>query len=332
MELIDRFNRKHDYLRISLTDKCNFNCIYCNPVDHLSEKFLREQMLSYEELVRIIDLFAGRLGFKKFRFTGGEPLIRKDIFKFFQNVKQLKDKYKFEIGLTTNGSLLKGNTKKLMGLGLDKLNISLDSLNPAKFFSITQKNEFKKVIDSIDEAISTGFNPLKINTVVIKNVNDDEIPGFVEYAIKKNINIRFIEFMPFGNNQWQNDGFISYGEIKKIVEMHYKLELLESPNSAVAKDYKIAGSNGTVSFISSMSDHFCSTCNRVRISSEGKFRLCLFAEGKHEINFKELFRQGLSDEEIISMLDEIIKQKWEKHPGAEELSLMIENNMLKIGG
>lgn len=328
--LTDRFGRVHDYLRISLTDKCNFRCRYCNPDGNIGGE--RSEVLSYEEILRSIDLFAGKLHFKKFRFTGGEPLARKGFFEFLKEVKVLKDRHNFSLGLTTNGSLLNGKVSLLREIGIDILNISLDSLNNEKFQQITGRNDFETVMDSIYKAEKAGFKPLKVNTVVIKGFNDKEISDFIHFIKNRNINIRFIEFMPFGNNNWMREGFISYREIKKIVETDFELIPIISGKNSVAKDFQIKNYNGKVSFISSVSEHFCSTCNRVRLTSNGSFRLCLFSDGDQKINFKKLFRSGLSDIEIINRLQEAMQYKWENHPEANELSCKLENNMLKIGG
>ena len=331
MKLVDRFNRIHDYLRISLTDKCNYNCVYCNP-NKLNARNDKANILSFEELLRVIEIFAKELEFKKFRFTGGEPLVRRDVFNFFREVKKLKSIYGFKTGITTNGSLLKGRTREFKASGIDSLNISLDSLNKNNFLSITQKDEADRILNVINEAIENGYSPVKINAVIIKGINDNEILNFVDYFKNLDVNIRFIEFMPFGSNTWERNGFISYKEIKNLVEEKYSLSVLSSDKNSVAKDYQMNNYPAKVSFISSISEHFCSTCNRVRISSTGKFRLCLFSEGKHEINFKELFNKNYSDAEIISQLKEAIQYKWEKHPEPEDLSEMMNNNMMTIGG
>ncbi len=332
MELIDSFNRKHDYLRISLTDRCNYNCVYCNPNHRTVGGKGRENLLSFEEIERLIELFAAKLNFKKVRFTGGEPLVRKDVFNFFSRVGILKQKYGLKIGLTTNGSLIYGRVNELKLKGVDNLNISIDSLKPDKFKWITGKDDLPRLLKVIDEAEKAGFNPVKLNVVVIKGINDNEILDFVERFKDRNINVRFIEFMPFGSNEWERNGFLSFREIKEIVERKFALAPLITGENAVAKDFKILGSPGRVSFISSISEHFCSTCNRVRISADGTFRVCLFSRGEQEVNFKELFRSGASDREIIEALRKAILTKWEKHPGAETLSKQIQNNMMEIGG
>jgi cyclic pyranopterin phosphate synthase len=331
MKLIDRFGRVHDYLRISLTDKCNYNCIYCNP-NNLTDETHRNDLLSFEELLRLIEFFAKELEFKKFRFTGGEPLIRKGIMEFFEKLSVLKNKYGFSTGLTTNGSLLKGKARKLKELGLDYLNISLDSLNTQKFHMITKNDELNRILKVIDESIVSGFSPLKVNAVVIKGINDNEIMNFVEYFKEKEVNLRFIEFMPFGSNEWERNGFVSYKEIRQKVKEKFELIKLPAEPNAVAKDYQMISYPLKVSFISSISEHFCSACNRVRISSTGNFRLCLFSEGEHGLNFRELFRGNYSNEEILTKIKNAMNEKWERHPEAEELTALAENNMMTIGG
>ena len=332
MNLIDNYKRKHDYLRISLTDKCNFNCVYCNPKKHFIKGLQKDYLLTFEEIERIVKLFAGKLGFKKIRFTGGEPLVRKDVFKLFEKVGNLKKDYGLKLGITTNGSLVVNKTGLLKKFGFDNLNISLDTLDKEKFYKITGKDDLEKIIGVIEEAERNGFNPVKVNVVVIKDINYNEIVDFIDYFKNRNVNLRFIEFMPFGSNDWQKKGFISYKEIKESVEKRVKLMPEINGKYAVAKDFQIAGHLGKVSFITSISEHFCSTCNRVRISADGKFRVCLFSQGESYINFKEMFHNGFSDEEIIEKLDWAIKTKWEKHPEPEELANVLNNNMMAIGG
>lgn len=331
MKLIDRFNRTHNYLRISLTDRCNFNCIYCNPEKIYADKedFSR---LTLNEILRIIELFAGKLEFNKFRFTGGEPLVRKGIFEFFDKVKKLKSIYGFTAGITTNGSLLNGNAKRLKNSGIDNLNISLDSINQDNFAQITGRNDLAKILNVINESLDAGFDPVKINMVVMKGINDSELVDFIEEFKSKNMDIRFIEFMPFGTNKWEDKAFIDYKKIKEIVELKYELIQLTSGTNAVSKSFQLSGFPAKVSFITSISDHFCSTCNRLRISSKGNLRLCLFAEGNHNINFRDMFRQNYSDNEIIETLEQEILLKWKEHPEPNELSKMYKNNMMTIGG
>lgn len=331
--LTDNYNRVHDYLRISLTDKCNLNCIYCNPVKNNIKKLQRDEVLSYDELLRLISIFTGKLGVKKIRFTGGEPLVRKGVINFFQHVYLLKKQFGFTTGLTTNGTLLEEILPELKEFGLDKLNISLDSLNPERFKYITGKDNLDSVLRAVNKAINLGFSPLKINVVVMKNVNDDEIINFVDFIKDTNLNVRFIEFMPFGNNNWSQNEFISFDEIKNIVETQYVLKEITGIKNLVAKDFSIEGHSGIVSFISSISNHFCGSCNRLRIDAESKMKLCLFSKGKNELNFKEILSNSdYSDEDICSMIEKSLQFKPIVHPEIEELIRLQENNMLSIGG
>lgn len=330
--LKDKYDRVHDYLRISLTDKCNLNCQYCNPDRSHAEKLKRSDILTFDELLRLIDLFVSQLGVRKIRFTGGEPLVRKDVLKFFEMMYPLKVKYGFDTGMTTNGTLLEDKLPELKRLGLDRLNISLDSLRPERFQFITGRDSFRSVFQAIQKAHELDFHPLKINVVVMKNVNDDELIDFVDFVKDTSMNVRFIEFMPFGNNHWNYDRFISWNETKRIIETKYQLfELPAGPNN-VAKDFGIVGSSGKVSFISSISSHFCATCNRLRIDARGNMRLCLFATGENELRFKELLTTGYSDEEICRLIEDTLQLKWKSHPGVEELMSFEQNNMLSIGG
>ncbi len=331
--LIDSFNRVHDYLRISLTDKCNLNCIYCNPSEYKINKLQKNQILSFDELLRLINIFAGRLGIKKIRFTGGEPLVRKDVLNFLQSVYSLKQKYGFETGITTNGTLLEDKLESLKEYGINKLNISIDSLNPGKYKFITGKDNLIEVLRSIRKANELNYNPLKLNVVVMKNVNDDEILDFVDFIIDSYMNVRFIEYMPFGNNRWSKNEFISFDEIKNIIEEKYQLNEISRDKNLVAKDFSIKGHTGTVSFISSISNHFCGTCNRLRIDAQGKMKLCLFSSGENELNFKELLNDpNYNDDNISDLIQKALLPKPQVHPDISELIKLEENNMLNIGG
>jgi len=332
MKLIDKYGRVHDYLRLSVTDKCNFRCFYCNPKTSKECNTGKESILSYEELLGIIRIFSQQLGFKKFRLTGGEPLVRKGIIDFLYEANELKKQSYFELGLTTNGFYLSDNIEKIKSAGVDRINISLDTLQKKKFKEITKIAVIENVFDGIYKSIDIGFSPVKINTVIMKNVNDDEILDFADFAVNNDVNVRFIEFMPFADNDWNKDDFLSYRDIKNIVEQKYRLSPILNQENSVAKDYLIEGEKGRVSFISSISEHFCSSCNRVRISSHGDFRLCLFSNGAAHLNFKQLFKESKTDDDIIASLENLMFTKWEKHPDEDSLKEMKSNNMFKIGG
>jgi len=332
MTLVDNFNRTHDYLRISLTDKCNLNCLYCNPDNSAYDKLLKQNILTYNELLRLIKIF-GKAGIKKIRFTGGEPLARKSVFDFFDEVKQLKDEFNFEIGITTNATLLNGNVHRLKEAGIARLNISLDSLQEEKIIKITKQDKLHSVLNAISEAKQLDFNPIKINSVVMRGINDDELIDFVEFAITNDLNIRFIEFMPFGNNDWNSNAFIGCQEMKSSIEEKFELLPVNTKSNSVAKEFRIKDFPGEVSFISSISDHFCRKCNRLRITASGKLKLCLFTNGIDELNFKELLNNKLlNDEGITLLISETLQIKKENHPPVDELLTYEKNQMLSIGG
>ncbi|MGB9696519.1 MAG: GTP 3',8-cyclase MoaA [Ignavibacteria bacterium] len=331
--LIDSYGRIHNYVRISLTDKCNFNCIYCNPsisnsnTLHLSNKLI----LSYEELYRLVKIFVRDFGVHKIRFTGGEPLIRKDVLSFFKMMAALREQYDFEVGITTNGTSLLDKLNFLYEFGVDLLNISLDTLDRNKFIAITGKTCFDDVLKSIHRAVDIGFKSVKVNMVVIKGLNDDELIPFIEYFQFYPITVRFIEYMPFTGNQWDSTKFLSWYEMKSKVDSHYTLSEIESEGK-VSKDYNVVNTNLRVGFISSISDHFCSSCNRLRVTASGHIKNCLFSN-LSELNLKPLLsNRDVEDEVIATFIKDSLQTKWLKHPDIYELLKLRQNNMMTTGG
>jgi len=332
MELIDNFGRVHNYLRISLTDRCNLNCSYCNPVTQQVKHIDKEEILTFEEIQRLIKIFADHFDIKKVRFTGGEPLARNGFVTFISELKEMKSKYNFKTAITTNGVLLADKINEIYKNGIDHVNISLDSLNPSTFKNITGKNELHKVLLSIFRAKELSFEKIKINCVVMRAVNDNEIIPFADFAVHNDINVRFIEYMPFTNNGWNESSFISSAQIKQAIETKYILEE-SSVKGSVSKDYSIKGNKGQISFISSISDHFCNTCSRLRITANGGLRLCLFSEEKLGLDLKKLLRvKSTSNFEIAEEIISFVKTKSEKHPAASELVKLDFNYMLRNGG
>ncbi len=331
MKLKDNFNRIHDYVRISLIDKCNLNCIYCNPPSTYAKFVTHKSILSYEELYRLINVLVRDLEIKKIRFTGGEPLIRKDAVKFFEMIFPLKKKYNFEIGITTNGTHLLDKIESLHKFGVERLNISLDTLNKTKFIAITGKDCFDNTLESIRKSISLDFKSVKVNVVVIKNINDDELNNFIEYFKSFPISLRFIEYMPFMGNEWNNSKFLSWRDMKSQIEQKFSLTETESKGK-VSKDYFVDGTELKVGFISSISDHFCDSCNRLRITATGQIKNCLFSNPS-EFSLKSLLADdSISDEVIVEHIQNSLQSKWLKHPTANELSQLNQNNMMSIGG
>lgn len=332
MELTDNFSRVHDYLRISLTDRCNLNCLYCNPITQKNIYIDNEEILRFDEIQRLIKIFAEYFNVKKVRFTGGEPLARKGFGSFVSGLKELKDKYGFKTAITTNGVLLADKIDEISECRIDHINISLDSLKPDVFKNITGKNQQHKVLSAIFRIRELSVNTLKINCVVMRGVNDNEIIPFADFAVTHNINVRLIEYMPFTNNGWNENSFISSPQIKKIIETKYSLEEI-SGKVSVSKDYLIKENKGIISFISSISDHFCNTCSRLRITAKGSLRLCLFSGEQQELDLKAYLRESsISDFEIAEEIMGFVKTKSEKHPAASELVKLDYNYMLKNGG
>ncbi len=324
--LVDSFGRKHTYLRISVTDKCNLRCFYCIPHDGIVWK-RREELLDFDELTRVARIFAA-LGIDKIRLTGGEPMMRKDLVKLIAMLSPIPGLR--TLAMTTNATLLKENARLLKQNGIKQLNISIDSLRRDRFQQLTGRDEHQSVLDGIKAAIDAEFETLKLNVVTIAGVNEDEILDFVHFIKDESINVRFIEFMPFRNNNWQIDRVVTYKELLEKIAGEFELTPIDTEPSAVAKDFAIKGHRGTVSFITSMSDSFCSTCNRIRLTADGSVKSCLFYPP--EINLRDRMRAGASDAEIVEMIKYSLALKPEAHPPAEEIAALENRAMIEIGG
>lgn len=331
--LKDRFGRVHDYLRISVTDRCNLNCVYCNPSDQTFNFLKDSEILTEEEYLRLIRIFVEHLGFKKIRFTGGEPLAKKNVIDLISRLKPLNEEYGVETGVTTNGTILKSYLSLLKKYSVSRLNISLDTLDSVKFFKITGKDKFNDVFEAILAAEKMGFDPLKINCVMMRGINDNEILDFADFIKDRNLNIRFIEYMPFSGNKWSNGKFISYLEMKNILESKFVLIPILKNRSEVANNFQLSGYKGTVSFISSISNHFCDGCSRLRITSEGNLKLCLFSPKNTELDLKSYLRsQNYDDKDIAEIIERKLQDKELQHADTPDLLKLEKNNMLSIGG
>lgn len=324
--LTDRFGRFHRYLRISVTDRCNLRCVYCMPAEGLVWK-PRQEILTYEEIVRLARIFVD-LGVDKIRLTGGEPTIRTDIELLMERLAQLKGLR--HLLLTTNGVTLRKKANLYREKGLTGINISLDTLNPDRFLRITRRDNFYDVLAGIDAALEAGFESVKLNIVVMAGVNDGELLDFVDTYRDTRINVRFIEFMPFRNNGWNQAGLVSYAQMKARIQEHYELIPMVTEPSAVAKDFAVAGYPVTVSFITSMTQSFCSTCSRIRLTADGSIKACLFHPA--EVNVRNLLRQGVSDTILVSKIHEALMRKPEGHAAPLELQKSENRSMIEIGG
>jgi cyclic pyranopterin phosphate synthase len=301
----DGYNREIDYLRISVIDRCNLRCIYCMPEEGISNLLPHDEILTYEEILKIVEI-AVDLGIKKVRITGGEPLLRKDIITFIEKLSKLEGLK--DIGMTTNGVLLKKFARQLREGGLKRVNVSLDSLNPDKFKTITRLGSLSDVLEGIEEAKKVGLNPVKINMVVMRGINDDEIETFALWSREVDYQIRFIEFMPVGQNSWSREFFISKNEIKERIEKKIgKLIPVNMKKSGPAEYFMLEKSEGILGFISPMTSHICVRCNRLRLTADGKLRPCLFSDA--EIDLKRIIRGGASDRQIRDAIVDTINLK-----------------------
>ena len=279
MQLTDQFNRKINYIRISVTDRCDFRCIYC-----MSEqmKFLpKKELLTLEEINRIASIFIS-MGVEKIRITGGEPLVRKNIDTLFNNLSKNKDLK--ELTLTTNASQLIKKAEMLKASGIERINISLDSLNPLNFKKMTRTGDLSNVLDGIEHAINIGLKQIKLNTVIMRGINDHEIFDLVEFAIKKNIDISFIEEMPLGDTAFSRKStFTSNDEILKKIKTNYLIDKIDYRTGGPAEYWQILSTKSRIGLISPHSHNFCEECNRVRISCKGELFLCLGQDDKIEL-------------------------------------------------
>lgn len=295
-QLMDRWGRKIDNLRISVIDRCNLRCQYCMPIMTALTFSEKSEILTYEEIFRIARVVTV-MGIRTIRLTGGEPLLRRQLVKLVGMLSSLKGQGLKSIKMTTNGIYLSKHAKDLKIRGLDAVNVSLDTLNPHKFEKITGFPLLDQVIEGIEEALNVGFREVKVNAVAIKGFNDDEILDFAEFAIKHGITVRFIEFMPFPGNGWSLEKFIPSSDLRKKLERRYQLELEPLTDlSQTSRNYRIVGTEGKIGFISSVSESFCSTCSRMRLSADGKLQPCL--HGKEEIDLKTVMRNNGTDDDI----------------------------------
>lgn len=324
-KLKDHFQRTIDYLRVSITDRCNLRCIYCMP----SEGILpieHKEILRYEEIIRVIKI-ATALGLKHIRITGGEPLVRKNMVYLIASIKKIEGIE--DLSLTTNGILLSSYVRELAEAGLDRINISLDSLRPDKYHEITRGGDINVVLKGIEATERAGLKPIKINMVPIRGFNDDEIGEFARMTLKLPYQVRFIEFMPFGmHDTWRPEKYISADEIKSIVEGIGPLTPVKYKKSGPARYFRFDGAPGVIGFISPLSHHFCIECNRLRLTADGKLRPCLFSET--EIDLKPALRGVAPDEEI----ERLIRLSIEAKPEGHHISIQNKElrNLLKEDG
>jgi len=329
-QIVDPFNRKITYLRVSVTDHCNYRCHYCRDEDHQTHT-KKSQVLTFEEIARIVRLFA-ELGVTKVRLTGGEPLLRKDILDLTRMLGEIPGLS--DIPLSTNAHLLPAMALKLKNHGINRANISIDSLIQERFKEITRDGDLETVINGIDAAISVGMKPIKLNMVVMKGTNDDEIESMIEFAINRGLDLRFIETMPIGLAGIEAvDRHLSEKDILDRVYSAYGDRLISQDSKQTdgpAKTLKIEGTNTSIGTISAVSNNFCSSCNRVRLTAKGELILCLGQ--KDSVSLRDAIRSGMKDQEVKQLILNAITKKPEKHFFDSVVDNISNRQMVEMGG
>ena len=325
--LFDAYGRVHNYLRISLTDDCNFRCIYCTPTEDI-QCFSRQELMTSDEILEIAKIFADS-GTNKIRLTGGEPLVRSDFSEIVGKLSQLP----VELTLTTNGVLLHKYITLLKQNGVKSVNISLDTLNKERFKSITKRNAFSQVRENILLYLKEDFH-VKLNVVVMKGINDKEVSEFITLTQNLPLHVRFIEFMPFSGNRWEQSSVVTIEEMLTTIKKQFSIEKIRDLKHDTSKKYKVGGYKGTFAFITTMSHPFCSDCNRMRLTADGQMKNCLF--GKEKFDILSVLRAGGDIRPVIS---KGLMRKYEKMGGQFEnyKKLQLEGwdnrlMIMKIGG
>lgn len=329
--LIDPFNRTIEYVRVSVTDLCNYRCGYCMPEQGVHPDGHHAEYLSYEELARIIKAFV-KLGVSKIRLTGGEPLVRKRLYELVEMIQPydgLED-----IALSTNAHHLGREAEALVKAGVNRCNISIDSLRSKRFKNITRGGDLEKVLAGVDKALEVGMKPVKFNMVVMRGTNDDEIEAMVDYGIEKGVEVRFIETMPIGPaGVSMMDQHYAADKILKRVKKHVGADLIPSTDrsdAGPARNFKIAGTDARIGVISAVSQHFCESCNRVRLTARGVLALCLGQEDS--VDLRTPLRDGVSDEELEQLIIDAIAKKPERHFFNENVHNIEFRQMVQLGG
>lgn len=327
-QLIDIFKREVAYLRLSVTDRCNLNCRYCAP--SMPKPIEPDQLLTFEEMYRVVKTGV-RLGIRKVRLTGGEPLFRKGVVDFVERLCRLEELK--DVSLTTNGTLLEQRALRLRAAGMQRINISLDTLSREKFRELTGADQFKQVWKGIMKAVESGFSPVKINTVVMRGFNDNEVTALANLTLEYPFHVRFIEYMPIGvDPKTASDCFIPSAELKRTLETASGklIPIQDQQFDGPAKRYRFENGLGEIGFISSMSNHFCDSCNRMRMTARGFLRPCLLSEEQVDVITK--LRSNASDREIESLFRQALLLKNSRHGLTFMGEKVLTTKMVSIGG
>ncbi len=329
MELLyDGHERRISDIRVSVTDRCNFRCHYCMPAEGLPW-IERQEILRFEEIERLVSLFV-QMGVSDVRLTGGEPLVRKNLSKLVAMLASIQGLT--DLSLTTNAYLLKRDAKSLVEAGIDRMNVSLDSVVRNNFAEITRRDALPEVLEGLEELERyPDVHPIKINAVAIKGYTEEEMFGLVELARKKPYQVRFIEYMPLDAAKlWKQEEVLTGVEVRKMIEAVYPLEKLPREKHATASVYRFSDGKGEIGFINPLSEPFCETCNRVRLTAEGKLRTCLFSH--YETDLRGPMRQGVNDAELEEIIRDAVWQKELKHRVGEKGFRQPLRSMSQIGG
>ncbi len=325
--LEDHHRRILNYLRISVTDRCNLRCIYCVPRENVP-LLAHTDILRYEEILRLVRIGVS-LGIDKIRITGGEPLVRKGLMPFVQQLHDIAGIE--EVTLTTNAVLVGPYLKDLRDAGIRRLNISLDTLNRKRFAHLTGQDGFNQVWHNIMRAVELGFAPLKINVVAMQGINDDEFEAIADLTCKQPFQIRFIEYMPMGNPRLDHDPFISNDDVRRRIDCQGLLEpVARRPQDGPAETFRFPGAIGEIGFISPRSHHFCGQCNRLRLTASGMLRPCLLSD--RELDIKHLMRHGADDHELAAMFARAARSKPLTHRLGDACGPAVDSQMNSIGG
>ena len=324
--LVDGFGRVHRDLRISVTDRCNFRCTYCMPAEGL-DWMAREDLLTYEELTRVARVCIERFGFDGIRLTGGEPTVRANLPVLIEQLSSLG----VDLSLTTNGTTLTNLAPALVSAGLERINISLDSLKRERFEQITRRDELDKVLEGIDAAVSAGLAPVKINCVVMRGVNDDEIVDFARFGRERGVTVRFIEFMPLdAQGEWTNEQVVTKAEIVAAIGDVFPLEPVAERESDPAARWRYVDGGGEFGVIPSVTEAFCESCDRVRLTADGMLRHCLFAT--RELDLRTLLRNEATDDDLAAAITAEVGAKWAGHQINQVHFIRPARSMSQIGG
>jgi cyclic pyranopterin phosphate synthase len=326
--LVDSWGREIRSLRVSVTDKCNFRCRYCMPAEGL-EWLPREEVLSFEEIARLVRILS-EMGVDEVRLTGGEPLVRRDLpvlVSFLAGIPGVRD-----LSLTTNGVLLDRLAEPLVQAGLRRLNVSLDSLSHVRFAEITRRDALDRVLAGLEEAERhPELRPIKVNCVAIRGFTEEEVPALAELARRKPYVVRFIEFMPLDADEaWREDEVLTGGEIRALIEERWPLVEIPAKPSSTARRFRFADGLGEIGFVNPVSEPFCSSCDRIRLTADGQLRTCLFS--RREWNLKAPLREGASDDELAALIRFAARHKELKHRINDPGFVRASRSMSQIGG